>query len=81
MISISVDDDYGISATTIETLSKIGFWFKIKAQLAFQPAEILLYFEELKQEFNADIEPKDIFERVSSFRADVSTHENGARPF
>ena len=40
---------------------------KFKAQLAFQSAGILLYFEELKQEFNADIGPKDLFERVSQF--------------
>ena len=46
----------------IETLSKIGFWFKIKAQLAFQSAGILLYFEELKRENNTEIGIKDIFE-------------------
>ena len=51
-----------MTTPNIETLSKIGFWFKIKAQPLFQPAGILWYFEELKQGFNAELGPKDIFE-------------------
>jgi hypothetical protein len=42
--------------------SKIGFWLKVKADSGFNPEEYILYFEELKREFNAEIGPKDIFE-------------------
>ena len=33
-----------------------------QGEIAFQSAGILLYFEELKRELNAEIGPKDIFE-------------------
>ena len=49
----------------LETVSKNGFWFKIKAPLKFQPGGILKYSEELKRRGNAEIGPKDFFEMAS----------------
>jgi hypothetical protein len=55
--------EYNIS---LEVISKIRFWFKIKAAECFNPQEYLKYFEELKREANTDIGPKELFEMTST---------------
>ena len=59
----------------IEAISKIGFWFKVKAGARFNPPRLLTgsstripkYSEELKRGPNAEIGPKDFFEMASTF--------------
>ena len=47
--------------------SPLKNWILVQGQggLVFQPGGILSYFEELKREPNAEIGPKDIFEKAS----------------
>jgi hypothetical protein len=49
----------------LEAISKIGFWFKVKAAARFKPYEYIRYFEDLNQAPNAEIGPKDLFEIAS----------------
>jgi hypothetical protein len=72
------------SVLELETISKIGFWFKIAAEPSFpalldSPSDLILLvgrkpevrlrrIEDLKRGTNKDIGPKDIFEMVSSRR-------------
>jgi hypothetical protein len=46
----------------LESISKIGFWFKIAAGPSFKLQVRLRRIEDLKRGTNKDIEPKDIFE-------------------
>jgi len=50
----------------LEAISKIGFWFKIKAGSRFNQQAYFKYSEELKRGPNTEIGPKDFFEMVSS---------------
>jgi hypothetical protein len=45
-----------------EAISKIGFWFRVKAGPSFNPQAYFQYVEELKRGFNTEIGPKDVFE-------------------
>jgi hypothetical protein len=54
-----------VSLSILEAFSKLGFWFKVKAEpYILQPASILEYVEDLKYGANAEIESKDIFEML-----------------
>jgi len=63
--------------TTLSAISKIGFWFKVKAGAIVNPLRLLAgsssrirkYVEDLKREPGADIGPKDIFEKAYSHSA------------
>jgi hypothetical protein len=45
----------------LEAISKIGFWFKIKAGPRFNPQAYFKSSEELKRRPNTEIGPKDFF--------------------
>jgi len=49
-----------------EAISKIGYWFKVKAAVKFKPQEYREYFEDLKFAPNVEIGPKDIFSIASN---------------
>jgi len=49
----------------VEPISKIGFWFKIKAGPRFNPQAYFKYSEELKLGPNTEVGPKDFFEMAS----------------
>jgi len=51
----------GFFPTKPKTISKDGFWSKIKADVNFKPEEYIEYFEDLIFAPNAEIGPKDFF--------------------
>ena len=59
---------------SLEAISKIGFWFKVKADARFKPEEYIKYFEDLNRASNAEIGQKDIFEIASIYYAVAYTN-------
>ena len=62
----------------LEAISKIGFWFKVKAAAMIKPEEYIRYFEDLIRAPNAEIGPKDIFEIASRTIIGRITEVHGA---
>jgi hypothetical protein len=56
----------------LEAISKIGFWFKVKADVRIKPEEYIRYFEDLIRAPNAEIGPKGIFEIASMCSGSIS---------
>jgi len=51
-----------LSEPDLESISKTGFWFKVKADARNKPEQYIRYFEDLFRTPNAEIGPKDFFE-------------------
>jgi len=54
-----------VRVRALGAVSKLGFWFKFKAEPSFKP-QALLYVEDLKRGTNAEIGTKDNLETAPS---------------
>jgi hypothetical protein len=57
----------------LEAISKIGFWFKIKAEPRVNPQAYPGYVEDLERAPNAEIGPKDFFEMLLQIHLAIIT--------